>query len=171
VTPTEPVNPSFELAQVNIGRLVAPVDDPRLAEFMAALDPVNAAADNAPGFVWRLQGEGGNATGIEAFAWDAGESAGVIINMSVWNDVESLQAFVSSDIHRAVLLRRRQWFRPMSEAWLACWWVPVGHRPSTLEAEERVRDLREHGPTAYAFTLRRSFPMASATEQPDGCQT
>jgi hypothetical protein len=157
VTPTEPA-PRFELAEVNIGRLVAPLDDPRLAEFMAALDPVNAAAEAAPGFVWRLQTDEGNATAIEAFAWDAGDSAGVIINMSVWTDVESLAAFVSSDLHRAVLLRRRQWFELMTEAWLACWWVPSGHRPSTGEAEDRMRHLRQHGPTPRAFTLRRSFP-------------
>ena len=166
MTPTEPGDRDYQLAQVNIGRLVAPVEDPLLAEFMAALDPVNAAADSAPGFVWRLQTEEGNATGIEAFAWDAGESAGVIVNMSVWGDVESLQSFVSSDLHRRVLLRRRQWFRPMTEAWLACWWVPTGHRPSTAEAEARVRHLREHGPTPHAFTLRRHFPMPSATEPP-----
>jgi len=149
---------AFELAQVNVGRLVAPLDDPRLAEFMAALDPVNAAADGAPGFVWRLQTEEGNATGISAFSWDAGNSAGVIVNMSVWTDVESLRAFVTSDLHRDVLRRRRQWFQRMDEAWLACWWVPRGHRPSTEEAEERVRHLRANGPSPYAFTLHRSFP-------------
>lgn len=158
MTPTKSADPRLELAQVNVGRLVAPLDDPRLAAFMVALDPVNAAADAAPGFVWRLQTEEGNATGIEAFSWDAGDSAGMIINMSVWTDVESLQAFVATDLHRAVLVRRRQWFQLMTEAWLACWWVPSGHRPSTLEAEERMRNLREHGPTPHAFTLRRSFP-------------
>jgi len=161
-TPTESTNARFELAQVNVGRLVAPLDDPRLAAFMAALDPVNAAADRAPGFVWRLQSDEGNATSIEAFSWDAGNSAGMIINMSVWTDVESLRVFVASNIHRDVLLRRRQWFQPMSEAWLACWWVPSGHRPSTLEAEERVRHLRLHGPTPYAFTLQRTFPRPLA---------
>ena len=159
LTPTESADQRFELAQVNVGRLVAPLDDPRLAAFMEALDPVNAAAEAAPGFVWRLQTEEGNATGIEAFSWDAGDSAGMIINMSVWTDVESLQAFVASDVHRAVLVRRRQWFQLMTEAHLACWWVPPGHRPSTLEAEERMRHLREHGPTPRTFTLRRSVPM------------
>jgi hypothetical protein len=162
VTPSESENPGSELAQVNVGRLVAPLDDPRLAAFVANLDPVNAAAEGAPGFVWRLQTDEGNATSIEAFAWDAGDSAGIITNLSVWRDLESLQAFVSSDVHRAVLLRRRQWFQLMAEASLACWWVPVGHRPSTQEAEERIRHLREHGPTPCAFTLRQSFPMAEA---------
>jgi len=160
--PTEPRPPGFELAQVNLGRLVAPLDDPRLANFMAALDPVNAVADDAPGFVWRLQTDEGDATGVAAFGWDAGDSAGVIINMSVWTDLDSLKAFVASDLHREVLLRRNSWFQPMREAKVACWWVAAGYRPSTPEAEERVRHLREHGPTPFAFTLRHSFPSPGA---------
>lgn len=84
----------FELAQVNIARLVASLDDPQLADFVAALEPVNAAADAAPGFVWRLQAEDGDATAVRAFDWDVGDSAGVIVNMSVWRDVEHLAAFV-----------------------------------------------------------------------------
>jgi hypothetical protein len=158
VTPSESDAPGFELAQVNVGRLIAPLDDPRLVDFVANLAPVNAAAESAPGFVWRLQTDEGNATSIEAFAWDVGDGAGIITNLSVWTDLESLKAFVASDVHRAVLLRRRQWFQPMAEAWLACWWVRAGHRPSTEEAEGRVRHLRQHGPTSCAFTLRHNFP-------------
>lgn len=152
----------FELAQVNIARLVAPLDDPRLADFVAALDPVNAAADSAPGFVWRLQTEDGDATAVRAFGWDVGDSAGVIVNMSVWCDVEHLAAYVYGELHRQVLKRRREWFQPMSTAYTACWWVPAGHRPSTDEAEERICHLRLHGPTPHAFTLRNSFPPPDA---------
>ena len=125
---------------------------------MSALEPVNAAADSAPGFVWRLQGDGGSATDIEAFGWDIGDSVGVIVNMSVWTDMEHLTAFVYSDAHRAVLRQRRQYFKPMVESTLACWWVPEGHQPTTDEAEERVLHLRANGPTPYAFTLREHFP-------------
>jgi hypothetical protein len=142
----------FELAQVNIARLTAPLDSPQLSEFVAALDPVNAVADRSLGFVWRLQTEDGNATGIHAFDWDADGSAGVIVNMSVWTDVEHLAAFVYGETHRQVLRRRRDWFEPMRVAVTACWWVPVGQRPTTGDAEERVRHLRTHGPTPYAFT-------------------
>jgi len=149
---------AFELAQVNVGRLVAPLDDPQIAAFVAALDPVNAAADHAAGFVWRLQTEEGNATSIQAFSFDIVGSAGIIINMSVWSDVESLGAFVYGDLHRQILRRRREWFQPMAEAWMACWWVPNGHRPTTDEAEERVQHLRTHGPTPHAFTLKNHFP-------------
>jgi hypothetical protein len=148
----------WQLAQVNIGRLREALDHPQLTAFVEALDPVNAVADRAPGFVWRLQTEAGNATGVEAFTWDAGNSAGMIINMSVWTDVEHLTAFVLGDLHRAILRRRREFFQKMTEAYLACWWVPEGHRPSTEEAEERVCHLRAHGPTSFAFTLRHHFP-------------
>jgi hypothetical protein len=148
----------FALAQVNIGRLRAPLDSPQLAGFMTALDPVNAVADVAPGFVWRLQTEEGNATAVRAFEWDQAGSAGVIMNMSVWDSVEALAAFVYSEQHRQVLRRRREWFEQMEEAYLALWWVPRGHIPATGEAEDRIRHLRAHGPTPHAFTLRMHFP-------------
>jgi heme-degrading monooxygenase HmoA len=148
----------YLLAQVNIGRMLAPLDSPRLADFVAALDSVNAAADAAPGFVWRLQTEDGNATAVQAFAWDRAGSAGVLVNMSVWESVEALAAYVYSDMHREVLKRRRQWFERMAEAYAALWWIPVGHTPTTAEAEGRVLYLREFGPTAHAFTLREHFP-------------
>ena len=149
---------SHVLAQVNMGRLRAPLESPELAGFMAALDPVNALADAAPGFVWRLQTEDGNATAIRAFEWDAADSAGVIVNMSVWESAEALAAFVYSDAHRQVLRRRREWFQPMAEAYAALWWIPRGTTPATADAEDRVRHLRAHGPTPYAFTLRAHFP-------------
>jgi Domain of unknown function (DUF3291) len=149
----------YLLAQVNIARLRAPLDSPLLADFVAALDPVNAAADVAPGFVWRLQTPEGNATSVRAFDWDAGSSAGVIVNMSVWRSVEDLAAYVYSDVHRQVLRRRRQWFERMAEAYTALWWVPRGRLPTTEEAEERVRYLRDFGPTPFAFTLREHFPV------------
>jgi hypothetical protein len=151
-----------ELAQVNIARLVAPLDSAQLAGFVANLDPVNAAADAAPGFRWRLADEGGNATEIGGFEWDAAGSVGVIVNLSVWRDLDALAAFVFGDLHRAVLRRRREWFELMREAYVACWWVPAGHRPTVAEAEGRIRQIRAHGPTAEAFTLRERF------ERPDG---
>jgi hypothetical protein len=108
--------------------------------------------------VWRLQTEEGNATAVRAFEWDQAGSAGVIMNMSVWDSVEALAAFVYSEQHRQVLRRRREWFEQMEEAYLALWWVPRGHIPATGEAEDRIRHLRAHGPTPHAFTLRMHFP-------------
>ena len=148
----------YLLAQVNIGRMREPLDSPLLADFVAALDPVNAAADAAPGFIWRLQTEDGNATAVHSFEWDQGRSAGVLVNMSVWGSVEALAAYVYSDTHRQVLRRRRHWFERMAEAYAALWWIPRGHTPTTAEAEDRVRHLRRSGPTPYAFTLKEHFP-------------
>ena len=152
----------LELAQVNVARLVAPLESLELADFVTSLDPVNLAAELAPGFVWRLQSEDGNATSFHAFTWDIGDSAGVITNMSVWVDVEHLAAFVYGQAHRRVLRRRREWFEPMREAYTACWWVPAGRRPTLTEAEERIRGLRRLGPTPFAFTLREHFPAQLA---------
>jgi hypothetical protein len=163
----------YVLAQVNVGRLVAPLDSPQLAGFVAGLDPVNAVADAAPGFVWRLQTEDGNATAIRAFERDAeGADGGILINMSVWESVEALAAFVYGEAHLAVLRRRREWFERMTDAYTALWWVPRGHIPTVREAEDRVKRLRAHGPGPEAFTLRVHFPPpdrgdAAAIEAPD----
>jgi hypothetical protein len=164
----------FQIAQVNMGRLAAPQDSAQLAGFLAVLDPVNAAADAAPGFVWRLQTDEGNATAIVAFEWDRGDSHGVLVNMSVWNSIEELASFVYGEFHRAVLLQRRRWFQTVAEATTCLWWVPAGHRPSTDEAEARLVLLRDRGPTPSAFTFRRAFgppgddqPLERRSERPD----
>ena len=150
---------SHVLAQVNIGRLAAPLDSPQLADFVAWLDPVNAVADAAPGFVWRLQTEDGDATALRAFEDDAeGADGGILINMSVWESVEALAAFVYGDAHREVLRRRREWFERLTDLYAVAWWVPRGHMPTIAEAEDRLKYLRRHGPTPYAFTLKVHFP-------------
>jgi hypothetical protein len=143
----------YVLAQVNIGRLAAPLDSEQLAGFVAALDPVNAVADAAPGFIWRLQTEEGNATSLRAFEAEGG----TLLNMSVWASVEALGAYVYGEAHLAVLRRRREWFEKMAEDYAALWWIERDHIPTIHEAEDRVRHLREHGPTPYAFTLRAHF--------------
>jgi heme-degrading monooxygenase HmoA len=143
------------LAQVNIALPREPLDSPALAEFVAALEPINALADASPGFVWRLQTEEGDATGIRAFGDDR-----LIVNMSVWESLPALRAFVYSSGHREVLRRRREWFERLGEAVLALWWVPAATLPTIAAAEARLEHLREHGPTPYAFTFRESFPPA-----------
>lgn len=149
---------SFDLAQVNVSRLLAPLDSPRLAPFMGALEEVNALGDAAPGFVWRLQTEDGNATAVQAFGWDVGGSHGVIVNLTTWTSVQALADFVFSGRHLEIMRQRRQWFHNVAEATTALWWVPGGHRPSTAEAEDRVRMLRREGPSPAAFTFRTTFP-------------
>lgn len=161
----------FELAQVNVSRLLAPLDSPQLAEFVAALDEVNASGDAAPGFRWHLQTEDGNATAVRAFGWDAADSYGVIVNLTVWSSVEALADWVFSGPHLAIMRRRREWFANAAEATTALWWVPAGDRPSTDEAEDRVRHLRRHGPTPHAFTFQRPFPSPaerSSVVKPSG---
>jgi hypothetical protein len=149
----------YVLAQVNIGRLVAPLDSEQLAGFVASLDRVNAVADTAPGFIWRLQTEEGNATSVRVFEDDAeGADGGILVNMSVWESVEALGTYVYGDAHLGVLRRRREWFEKMADAYAALWWIERHHIPTTAEAEDRLRHLRKHGPTPYAFTLRAHFP-------------
>ena len=145
---------SFHVAQVNVARPKAPVDSPLLAEFAALLDPVNAVADSAAGFVWRLEDDSGNATAIPVL-----DDESLIVNMSVWESTEALWNFVYADEHLAVMRRRREWFERM-ETFMCLWWVPAGHRPGVGEAEGRLLHLREHGPTATAFTFKRRFAPA-----------
>ncbi|GHD11016.1 hypothetical protein GCM10010334_66890 [Streptomyces finlayi] len=128
-----------------------------MKDFVEALEPVNATADAAEGFVWRLESEGGDATEIRIF-----EDDWLIVNMSVWRDAESLKAFIYAGRHRDLLKRRNEWFERVAEAMTALWWVPEGHRPGVREAEERLTLLREQGPTERAFTLRAEFPAPGA---------
>lgn len=151
----EPI--THELAQVNIARLKFPLDSPELKDFVEGLDPVNAAADAADGFVWRLQSEGGDATDVAIFGdeW-------LIVNMSVWRDSDALTAFMYQGQHREVLGRRYEWFERVQEVMATLWWVEAGYRPTVRDAEERLLHVREHGPTPKAFTLRTSFPPPGA---------
>ncbi|MGW9593098.1 DUF3291 domain-containing protein [Streptomyces chartreusis] len=151
-TSTTP-EPAFELAQVNIGRLKAPLDSPQLKDFVDNLDPVNADAEAADGFVWRLKDDSGDATDVPVFGdeW-------LIINLTVWRDTNALTAYMYQGRHREMLARRREWFERVQEAMTALWWVPAGHRPTVAEAESRLLHLRTNGPTPHAFTLRTSFP-------------
>jgi heme-degrading monooxygenase HmoA len=151
------VTPHHELAQVNVARLRAPLDTPQLADFVANLEPVNALADAAPGFVWRLQTEDGNATAVRVLDDDM-----LIVNMSVWRSLEALSAFVYGGGHREVMRRRREWFERLADAHVALWWVEVGTRPTVAEAERRLVQLRTHGPTREAFTFRTPFPAPGA---------
>src|SRR5205085_11009402 len=128
---------AYDLAQVNIMRLRAPLDSPALAAFVAALDPVNALAEQAPGFVWRLKAADGNSTSIRIF-----EDDGLIVNMSTWRSLEALTDYVYRGAHAAIMRRRREFALPMAEAYLALWWVPRGHAPTIAQAEECLRHLR-----------------------------
>ncbi len=147
----------YHLAQVNIGRLRAPIEDPIMEGFRSQLDVINALADGSPGFVWRLQTEEGNAIAIRPFADEQ-----MAINMSVWESLEVLQQFVYRSAHAGPLRDRKQWFEPIDGPVLALWWIPAGHSPTVAEALAHLQQLKERGPSPDAFTFRQPFPS------PDG---
>ena len=144
--------PNAHLAQVNVGRLRAPVDAPEVHEFVANLDRVNALAEASPGFVWRLKDDSGNATSIP---FDPDPL--VIVNLTVWASIEALEDFVLRTAHVEFLRRRREWFDRMEDAYLALWWVVPGTEPTLDDARARLDHLRRLGPTPTAFTFRRRF--------------
>ena len=148
---------SFHLAQLNIGIVKGPMDSPVMADFAANLDRINALAESMSGFVWRLQTDEGDATAIRPF-----ENENMLVNMSVWHDVESLSTYVYDSSHVALMRRRREWFERMDDAFLVLWWVPDGHMPDVGEALARLALLRTKGATAEAFTFRRPFPPPAA---------
>jgi hypothetical protein len=145
---------SWHLAQLNIGRLRAPVEDPATADFMDNLDPINALAEATPGFVWRLQTDEGNATAIKAFPGDDL----MILNMSVWESIDALAGYVYRSAHTPFLRRRGEWFERLGEVYLVLWWIPAGTVPTIDEALGRLEHLRAFGPTPEAFTFRQPFP-------------
>ncbi len=142
----------WQLAQLNIARMLAPIDSPELSEFVENLDRINEMADSAPGFIWRLQSADGDATEFRHFGED------YLVNMSVWADVDSLSEYVYRTAHADIMRKRRQWFDRMHEAFSVLWWVPAGHQPDLAEAEQRLQMLRENGPGAEAFTFAKPFP-------------
>jgi len=142
----------YQIAQLNIARMVAPLTDPAMAGFVAQLATINALADSSPGFVWRLQTEEGDATALRPYDDDL-----ILVNLSVWASVADLSTFVYKSAHRGVLQQRQQWFERFDGPHLALWWVPSGHIPSVDEAKERLDFLRAHGETIYAFSFKKLF--------------
>jgi heme-degrading monooxygenase HmoA len=147
----------YHLAQINVARFRVPYEDPANADFAAALDRVNALAEAQPGFVWRLVGEGNDATDIRPF-----EDPRMLVNMSVWSDLDALAAFVyRAPGHRDIMRRRQEWFERL-DFYMALWWVPEGHIPSVAEGLARLDALTRLGPTPEAFLFNRPFPAPGA---------
>ena len=141
------------LAQLNIARLLAPLDDPRLEGFVSNLDRINGLGDASPGFVWRLQTDEGDATALRPFP-----DPDIIVNLTVWDSVEALREFAYKGEHLAVFEQRRQWFEDRVEAMVVLWWTPDGHIPTVEEAKDRLDFLRRHGPSPWAFTFAQVEP-------------
>lgn len=145
----------YHIAQLNIAELMAPIDSPQLADFVANLDRINALAEDSPGFVWRLQTDEGDATGIDYFGSDK------IVNLSVWGSVEALHDYVYRSVHVEIMRRKKEWFHNMGKPHMVLWWVPAGHIPSIEEASHKLDVLREQGATGEAFTFRKTYPAPS----------
>jgi hypothetical protein len=143
---------NYHIAQVNIGRVRAPLDSPLMAGFVNRLAEINELADRTPGFVWRLQTPAGDATYLRPY-----EDDHILVNMSVWESIEALKSYVYRSAHADLLRERQQWFEQFSGAYAALWWVPVGHTPGIDEARKRLAHLDEHGPTEFAFTFKTIF--------------
>lgn len=144
---------AYQLAQLNVAKLLAPLDSPQLADFVNNLDRINGLAEASDGFVWRLKDEDDNATALRPF------DADMIVNMSVWRDLDALKAFVFAPEHVAIMRRKREWFHRLTEAYMVLWWVPAGHEPSTDEARAKLEHIQAHGPTETAFNFRSHFAM------------
>jgi uncharacterized protein DUF3291 len=143
---------TFHLAQCNIVKLRAPLDSPEVAGFVATLEPINALADAAPGFIWRLKTDEGDATSIRVFADDQ-----ILLNMSVWESMDSLKRYVYQSGHKEVLRRRREWADRFAGVQATMWWLRAGSIPDPTEAVERLDALQRLGPTEYAFTFQAPF--------------
>ncbi|HZX90840.1 MAG TPA: DUF3291 domain-containing protein [Rudaea sp.] len=161
---------AYHLAQLNIGVIKGPMDSPIMGDFKASLDRINALAEQSPGFVWRLQTDEGDATAIRHF-----DDENMLVNMSVWESLESLTQYVYRSAHVELMRRRREWFERMDQLFLVLWWVQRGHVPTVAEAVARLQRLRENGPTPQAFTFKSAFPPPDAESEsesitfPDEC--
>jgi len=143
---------NLHIAQVNIARMNAALDDPVMAGFVARLDEINALADRSPGFVWRLQTLEGNATYLRPY-----EDERILVNLSVWETLDQLRQYVYHSAHAELIRQRSTWFEKFSGAYVAVWWAPAGHLPDVEEAKKRLAHLEIHGPTPFAFTFKTSF--------------
>ncbi len=151
----------WHLAQINVGRLVGEPGDPRVRPFMDALDRINALADASPGFVWRMQGESGNATDIQTT-----DDPRFIVNMSVWKDAQTLFDFVYRSGHTPEMARRRDYFERFEGAYQALWWIEAGHEPTIDDGLSRLWRIDRYGPTRHGFTFKARFPAPDMSGAP-----
>jgi hypothetical protein len=152
---------AWHLAQVNVGRMRGQRGDPQVAGFYAELDRINALADISPGFVWRLQGDGNDATDLRPTPDPL-----FLINLSLWTDADALFAYVYRTAHVGVMAGRRQWFERMAGAYQALWWVRAGERPTIDAALGKLWLLDRYGPSPQAFTFKARFPVPGLAGPP-----
>jgi hypothetical protein len=145
------------LAQLNIAKILAPLDSPVMADFVNNLTRINALAESSEGFIWRLKDDANNATSIKIYSDDF-----LIVNMSVWKDIDSLFKFAYQTQHLEIFKRRSEWFEKMKDLHMALWYVEENHKPTIIEAEERLDYLRANGATPFALTFNKRFSVDDA---------
>jgi mannose-6-phosphate isomerase-like protein (cupin superfamily) len=143
---------TFDLVELNVSRLAAPLDSAELTDFVANLDRINELAEGSPGFVWRLKTDEGNATALRPFGPDT------LVNLTAWRDLESLRAYVYRSAHGEIMKRRREWFLAPDQVSTVLWWASSGERPTLNEAKARLKLLRAAGPSRAGFTFAHPFP-------------
>lgn len=146
-------NTQYHLAQINIGKVKGEMDTEIMHGFASRLDEINALAESSPGFIWRLQDDGGDATSIRVY-----DDPLLLVNMSVWEDIESLKNFVYKSLHTELLQNRNEWFNKMSDVYQCLWWVPQGYTPSIEEGQGKIKTIQEIGPSEQAFTFSKPYP-------------
>jgi len=150
----------YHIAQMNIARMQAPLEDPVMAGFVAKLEEINQLADDSPGFVWRFQSEGGDSTYLRPYDDDR-----ILFNMSVWESVDSLKRYVYKSAHSEVMRNRREWFEKMSDAYSVLWWIKAGNIPSVREAKLRLEYLQKNGPSKHVFTFKKWYEPYDLVEK------
>lgn len=142
----------YHLAQLNIATAIASMESEVMSEFVENLERINQLGEDSPGFVWRLKDETGDATSIQVY-----DNPNVIVNLTVWQDPDSLKHFIFKTDHANFLKRKKQWFESSREATYVLWWIPAGHLPDLAEAKGKLEHLRDHGETTHAFSFKRLF--------------
>lgn len=145
----------MKLAQLNIAQAKYPLDAPEIKEFIDNLDAINGIAEASDGFIWRLKDDSGDATNIKLFA-----DPQMIINMSVWENIDALKNFMFRTSHRDFMRRKSEWFDKLTEATYVLWWVADGHIPTAEEGLAKLYQLRSQGDTPLAFSFKTNFTAA-----------
>jgi len=143
----------YHLAQINIAQAKQAMESPIMSGFVKRLDEINLLAEKSPGFVWRLQTEEGDATGIKAY-----DDQQMVINLTVWQDIDSLKHYVYQSAHIELIQDRKRWFSKMESMQLALWWVPIGHIPSIEEGKNKLDLLQSDGVSERVFTFAKPYP-------------
>jgi len=147
-----------KLAQINIARMLAPLDSVVMRDFVNNLDRINQLAEKSEGFIWRFI-EDNSESAIKVFHDDY-----IVVNMSVWQSINALFNFTYRSEHKDIFKRRKEWFSAMKEMHMACWYVPDGEYPTPQEAKVRLEYLNKYGESPYAFTLKSNFTPMEAKE-------